>query len=72
MAARYTEVEHQLAVLEAEFRLVEKLPSEISTRERQRLVEEWGPLLRALMAKAVDARERDTLRAALDGLNQPL
>ena len=27
VAARYTEVEHQLAVLEAEFRLVEKLPT---------------------------------------------
>jgi transcriptional regulator with XRE-family HTH domain len=69
VAARYTEVEHQLAVLEAEFRLVEKLPPPIALRERQRLVEEWGPLLRALLAQAVDARERDTLHAALDGLN---
>jgi transcriptional regulator with XRE-family HTH domain len=71
VAARYTEVEHQLAVLEAEFRLVEKLPSAIATRERQRLVEEWGPLLRALMAEVIDAHERDALRAALDALNLP-
>jgi transcriptional regulator with XRE-family HTH domain len=71
VTARYTEVEHQLSLLEAEFRAAEKLPSPISGRERQRLVEEWGPLLRALLANAVDARERETLRAALDGLNQP-
>jgi DNA-binding transcriptional regulator YbjK len=71
VAARYTEVEHQLGVLEAEFRLAEKLPTPISKRERQRLAEEWGPLLRALLAGAVDARERDALRAALDGLTLP-
>jgi transcriptional regulator with XRE-family HTH domain len=72
VAARYTEVEHQLSVLEAECRLVEKLPPKVAMRERQRLVEEWRPLLRALLANAVDSRERNTLRAALDGLNQPL
>jgi transcriptional regulator with XRE-family HTH domain len=71
VAARYTEVEHQLALLEAEFRLVEKLPAATALRERRRLVEEWGPLLRALLAHTVDARERDALQAALDGLNPP-
>jgi transcriptional regulator with XRE-family HTH domain len=70
VAARYTEVEHQLAVLDAEFRLIEKLPTAIAVRERQRVVAEWGPLLRALSADAVDARERAMLRAALEGLSR--
>jgi transcriptional regulator with XRE-family HTH domain len=70
VAARYTEVEHQLGVLDAELRLVEKLPPTIAARERQRLADEWGALLRGLVAAAVDGRERDRLRAALDGLNR--
>jgi transcriptional regulator with XRE-family HTH domain len=70
VAARYTEVEHQLGVLEAERRLVEKLPAAIAAREDQRFVAEWGPLLRALEADAVDERERAMLRAALEGLSR--
>ncbi len=70
VAARYTEVEHQLAVLDAELRLVEKLPATIAARERQRLADEWGPLLRGLAAASVDGRERDRLRVALDALNR--
>ena len=70
VAARYTEVEHQLGVLDAELRLVGKLPAAIAARERQRLADEWGPLLRGLVAASADRRERDRLRAALDGLNR--
>ena len=70
VAARYTEVEHQLGVLDAELRLVAKLPAAIATREGQRLVAEWGPLLRKLVADAVDARERAMLRTALVELSR--
>jgi transcriptional regulator with XRE-family HTH domain len=70
VAARYTEVEHQLGVLDAELRLVEKLPAAVAAREGQRLVAEWGPLLRALAAGAVDGRERAMLHAALVGLSR--
>jgi transcriptional regulator with XRE-family HTH domain len=70
VAARYTEVEHQLGVLDAELRLIEKLPGALATRERHRLAAEWGPLLRTLAADAVDGRERAMLRGALDGLSR--
>ena len=68
VAARYTEVEHQLGVLDAERRLVEKVPPAIAARARRQLADEWGPLLRGLLAASVDGRERERLRAALGGL----
>ena len=70
VAARYTEVEHQLGVLDAELRLVEKLPAAVAARDGQRLVAEGGPLLRTLAAGAVDGRERAMLHAALAGLSR--
>jgi len=62
VVARYTEVEHQLALLDA------RLAAIGGTRERDRIVEVARNELRALMQRTQDPRERAQLRARLERL----
>jgi transcriptional regulator with XRE-family HTH domain len=59
VAARYTEVEHQLALLDA------RLAAITDARERARVVDDARARLRELLARAYDPRERANLRARL-------
>ena len=60
VAARYTEVEHQLALLDA------RLAAITDARERARVVDDARAQLRELLARAYDPRERANLRARLE------
>src|SRR5580765_6063592 len=62
VAARYTEVEHQLAVLDAQLAVVE------DPNKRARLVADARHRLVALLAQTHDRRERALLRARIDRL----
>jgi transcriptional regulator with XRE-family HTH domain len=60
VAARYTEVEHQLALLDA------RLAAITDARERACVVDDARAQLRELLARANDPRERAQLRARLE------
>ena len=60
VAARYTEVEHQLALLDA------RLAAITDARKRARVVDDARAQLRELLACAYDPRERANLRSRLD------
>jgi transcriptional regulator with XRE-family HTH domain len=62
VAARYTEVEHQLALLDA------RLDVCADGRERERIVDDARSRLRVLLDRTHDARERDLIRARLERL----
>jgi transcriptional regulator with XRE-family HTH domain len=62
VVARYTEVEHQLALLDA------RLGAISDARERERVVERARIDLRALLQRTHDPRERAQLRARLERL----
>ena len=62
VAARYTEAEHQLALLDT------RLAATTDARERARVVDDARAQLRELLARAYDARERANLRARLERL----
>ena len=62
VAARYKEVEHRLALLDARLTIC------VAGPERERMVEEARRELRALLGRPYDARERERLRARLDRL----
>jgi len=63
VAARYTEAEHRLALLDAQLAMAEDVQA------RQRVVTEAREQLRLLLERTHDARERDLLRARLDRLS---
>jgi transcriptional regulator with XRE-family HTH domain len=65
VAARYTEVELRLAVLDAQ---LEAARDAGDARAVARVVEHWEPLLRRLLASACDARERELVGAAIQRL----
>ena len=62
VAARYTEVEHQLALLDAQLAVC------ADGDVRARLVADARTNLRTLLRRTHDARERERLRARLDRL----
>jgi transcriptional regulator with XRE-family HTH domain len=62
VAARYTEVEHRLALLDAQLATV------ADSRARERLLGDAREQLRALLQRTHDPRERERLRARLDRL----
>ena len=62
VAARYTEAEHQLALLDT------RLAATTDARERARVVDDARAQLRELLARAYDARERAKVRARLERL----
>ena len=62
VAARYTEVEHQRALLDA------RLAAITDATERTRVVDDARAHLRELLAGAYDPRERAILRARLEQL----
>ena len=62
VVARFTDVEHQLALLDA------RLAAISDTRERDRVVEAARSDLRALVQRTHDPRERAQLRARLERL----
>ena len=62
VAARYTEVEHQLAILDAQLALVR------DPVERERVVAESRDRLVSLLAGTHDRRERAQLQARIDRL----
>jgi transcriptional regulator with XRE-family HTH domain len=62
VAARYTEVEHQLSLLAADERWLEGLEA----AEARPVVEEWLARLGLLVDEAWDPAERREVRAALD------
>jgi len=62
VAARYTEVEHKLALLDA------RLAAITDAAERARVVDDARAQLRELLARAYDPRERANLRARLERL----
>ncbi len=59
VAARYTEVEHQLALLDAQLAVT------TDAHERARIVTDARACLGALLDRTHDARERELLRARL-------
>jgi transcriptional regulator with XRE-family HTH domain len=61
VAARYTEVEHQLALLDAQLEVAEPA-------RRAQLVAAGRDLVRELLAVSVDRREQTLLRARLNRL----
>ena len=63
VAARYTEVEHQLALLDA------RLEVAVDPAVRARVVADGRVLLDSLLAQTHDRRERARLRARLDRLS---
>jgi transcriptional regulator with XRE-family HTH domain len=65
VAARYTEVEHQLALLDARLAVCADGP------ERQQIVDDARRELRVLLERSHDARERDRLRARLESVGRP-
>jgi transcriptional regulator with XRE-family HTH domain len=65
VVARYTEVEHQLALLDG---LLEAARAAGDARAVARVVEQWRPTLRALLATTCDDHERAMVRAAIDRL----
>ena len=62
VAARYTEVEHRLALLDAQLAVCP------DGTELDRIVDDARRTLRALLERTHDARERELLRARLDRL----
>jgi transcriptional regulator with XRE-family HTH domain len=63
VAARYTEVEHQLALLDAQLELVR------DPAEHDGVVAEWRARLASLLTGAHDRRERATLKARIERLH---
>lgn len=69
VAARYTEVEHRLAVLAADLRWMEELADVPEARGLMaRTAQRWRDELVHLLGTAADPTERDRLRAALPSL----
>ncbi|MFN0088753.1 MAG: helix-turn-helix domain-containing protein [Acidimicrobiales bacterium] len=69
VAARYTELDHQLALLAADVAWLERLAAlGLAAPERREVVAAWRAKLAALLAEACLPREREALRAALAGL----
>jgi transcriptional regulator with XRE-family HTH domain len=68
VAARHTEVAHQLAVLEALLGLVERVPGPGRDRLAADLHHEWRDRLAGLLARTDDVDERRRLRSALRAL----
>lgn len=64
VAARHTEVELQLRLLERDLRWLESAPHSVAVD----LVETWRRDLRTLRSRSIDQRERAALRDALDRL----
>ena len=62
VAARYTEAEHRLALLDAQLAIADDVQA------RQRVVTEAREQLRLLLERTHDVRERELLRARLDQL----
>ena len=70
VAARYTEVEHQLELLERDLAWVERLDGR--DHKYRRVLEEWEARLRALVDDALDRREADDAKAALQRVRERL
>jgi transcriptional regulator with XRE-family HTH domain len=69
VAARYTEVGHQLAALAVVLELLERLPATPELERVGRDVrDEWRARLRRLAEGTADGDERERLRTALRGL----
>jgi transcriptional regulator with XRE-family HTH domain len=67
VAARHTEVDHQLAQLAAAWAVVERLPPAVRARVAADVRAGWRPRLAALLAASHDPGDRRRLRAALGG-----
>jgi transcriptional regulator with XRE-family HTH domain len=68
IAARHTEVAHQLAVLAAVREILERLPSHETARLARDVRHTWRTRLRALLESTADPHERRRLHAALRDL----
>ena len=64
VVARYTEVEHQIAVLEAQLELL-ACTAGVPTRAADELLARWRPALQRLLEAATDSDERRELRGAI-------
>jgi transcriptional regulator with XRE-family HTH domain len=73
VAARYTEVEHRIAVVDAQLALLDQIaltvPADAVRHARAKVVHDAKAYLDELARAAVDPRERAELRAALARLN---
>ena len=68
VTARHTEVDHQLAVLDAVLATLARVPAPERDRLAAELRAEWRDRLAALLAACDDPGERHRLRAALGSL----
>ena len=68
VVARYTEVEHQLAVLAEVRGVVDGLPADEQARVAGAVRDEWGQRLRELLTRTDDVDERARVRAQLRAL----
>src|ERR687891_1213832 len=69
VAARHTEVEHQLAVWDAVLEVVDRVPAPLRDRVARDVHDEWRRRLAALLDRTADPDERRRVRAALRGLS---
>jgi len=65
VVTRYTEVEHQLALLDADLVWLQRRPGAISAADTRDLIAAWIGRLRLLQAATHDPSERQAVAAAL-------
>jgi transcriptional regulator with XRE-family HTH domain len=65
VVTRYTEVEHQLALLEVDVGWLQRRPGVVSAAETGRLTADWIERLQALQARVHDPTEQRIVTAAL-------
>jgi transcriptional regulator with XRE-family HTH domain len=65
VVTRYTEVEHRLALLDADLAWLRRRPGAISAAETRDLISGWVDRLTALLAHTHDAAERQSVAEAL-------
>lgn len=68
VVARWTEVELRLALLERDLWWLDEHAAAIGPKASAAIIDEWPPVLRALLADARDAPERQALGAAIERL----
>jgi transcriptional regulator with XRE-family HTH domain len=68
VVARYTEVEHQLALMEADLGWLRRRPVVVPAAETGRLIAGWIDRLTSLLAQTHDSAERQAVAEALRAL----
>jgi transcriptional regulator with XRE-family HTH domain len=70
VVARYTEVAHTIAVVDAQLAVVAMLDPASAVKLATHIEQQWFEVLVALRSSSLDSRERDAVSAALDRLRR--